>query len=156
MLWSRDGGCRTEVVRDLPFQRFQCVVLCAIFAVNEAERIADKDDPVHSPCVRSFVESVLTSALVSPESRLFVHVWSNVAHSRNVSPESLLSLLSIRTVHTPDIAHRLTVDPAWLMERMLEVISLPDVLDSPMETPLSLINYDKRRYVFYVVPPWVI
>ena len=47
MLWSRDGGCRTEVVRDLPFQRFQCVVLCAIFAVNEAERIADKDDPVH-------------------------------------------------------------------------------------------------------------
>ena len=47
MLWSRDGGYRTDVVRDSRCQRRQCIVLCAKFVVSEAERTDDRDDPVH-------------------------------------------------------------------------------------------------------------
>lgn len=102
---------------------------------------------VETPTMRSFVEGVLTSALVSRESRAYGRAWHNVALARGASCESLASLLSVRRVDSVEIGDRLTVDPAWLLERILEVISLPDVIDSASEPPLSLVNYDKRRYV---------
>lgn len=97
------------------------------------------------PTIRSFVEGVLTSALVSRESRSFGRAWQNVASGRGVNGDNLGSLLARRTVESVDYNDRLTVDPAWLLERMLEVISLPDVIDSASEPPLSLVHYDKRR-----------
>jgi hypothetical protein len=99
------------------------------------------------PTIRSFVEGVLTSALVSRESRAFGRAWQHVASGRGVNCDSLTSLLSRRVVQSVEVNDRLTVDPAWLLERILEVISLPDVIDSASDPPLGLVNYDKRRYV---------
>lgn len=99
------------------------------------------------PCVRSFVEAVLMSAIISPESRIFTRAWQNVANVRGAQAESLHSLLAARTIDSVESMDRLTVDPAWLLERILEVISFPDVQESAVETSLSLINFDKRRYV---------
>lgn len=124
----------------------KAIEICRIRNADDQTIISDAN-PAERPCVRSFVEAVLTSAIVSPESRLFTKAWQAVATARGAQAESLLSLLSTRTIHTTESQEKLTVDPAWLVERMLEVISLADVLDSLMETPLSLINFDKRRLV---------
>ncbi len=112
----------------------------------------DDDDVIQQPCVRSFVEAILTSAIVSPESRLFTRAWQNVAAARNASAESLASLLSVRTIPVPDTSSRLTVDPVWIIERILDVVSLPDVVESSLELQLSQVNFDKRRYVVKYLP----
>lgn len=124
----------------------RAIETCRLRSID-SQSLPENTSLAQVPCVRSFVESVLTSAIVSPESRLFAHVWASIAHARKAASDSLISLLSVQSVEAIESASRLTVDPAWLLERLLEVISLPDVLDSPMETPLSLVNYDKRRYV---------
>ncbi|KAJ8454279.1 hypothetical protein ONZ45_g19367 [Pleurotus djamor] len=82
--------------------------------------------PAERPCTRSFVEAVITSALLSIESR--VH-----------HPSS--------TVEAPSTRRSLTVDIGWLLERMLEIITSPDVLDSNPIPGNLLVNYDKRRHL---------
>lgn len=117
----------------------------------EVCRLRSFDDPapdhsvVDRPCLRSFVEAVLTSAVLSVESRLHHRAWQGVATSRGVTADSLVTILSKPTVRSTESQERLTVDPAWLLERILEVISLPDVLESSADTPMNLVNFDKRR-----------
>jgi hypothetical protein len=100
------------------------------------------------PCVRSFVEAVVTSALLSVESRLHQRAWQSVANNRACQPDSIASLLSRPYVQTTSSNDCLTVDVGWLLERMLEIIAGPDVLDSTSQEGQNLVNFDKRRCVF--------
>lgn len=102
------------------------------------------------PCIRSFVETVLTSAVVSLESRMYHRAWQNVAVSRGVHCDSLSSLLSKpRSKSTASFAP-LTVDMSWLLERLLEVICTPDLVEPLTQEGQSLVNFDKRRYVIFM------
>lgn len=113
-------------------------------------RVMERVDPGQlavQPCVRSFVEAVVSSALVSVESRIHQRAWQCVAANRGVTHDSLNSLLSRpQNERTPN-GHELTVDVGWLIERMLEVIVAPDVVDSTvLSEGQTLVNFDKRRY----------
>lgn len=102
--------------------------------------------PIQRPCIRSFVETVLTSAILSSHSRMFHRAWQNVALQRNVAVDSLLSLTSRSNVpHTARPKQKLTPDMGWVIERMLEILSMADTVPSLSATGSALINYDKRR-----------
>jgi hypothetical protein len=101
------------------------------------------------PCVRSFVEAVVTSALLSMESRMHHRAWQSMAANRGCQSDSLASLLLRPYVQTTSSKDPLTVDVGWLLERMLEVIAGPDVLESASQEGQHLVNFDKRRYVIY-------
>jgi GTPase-activating protein BEM2 len=98
------------------------------------------------PCIRSFVEAVLTSAAVSVESRAYYRAWQNVAAARGVQCDSLVSLLRKPLVQLSSPAEPLTVDVSWLVERILELISIPDLLTPTSEDGPRIVNFDKRRY----------
>ncbi|KIY53697.1 hypothetical protein FISHEDRAFT_68631 [Fistulina hepatica ATCC 64428] len=98
------------------------------------------------PCVRSFAEAVITSAVIGYESRLHFRAWNNVALSRGTLCDSLVSLLSRPCQQTAVSRASLTVDMGWLLERMVEIISTPDVIESEQDGQ-NLINFDKRRHL---------
>ena len=112
------------------------------------------DDPSGSyassttqPIIRSFVETALLTAICSPESRTFSRAWQNVAASRNVPIDSVASILSRPVVKPkPSVSSPPTVDGGWLLERVLDLVSLPDTLAGEQ----ILINFDKRRYRFFL------
>jgi len=93
---------------------------------------------------RSFVETAIISALVSPESRIFTVAWLSVSAARGVSMESIAALLSRPVTRSVVNRGHLTVDIGWLLERALEILSLPNVVDSNAES-VNLINMEKRR-----------
>ncbi|KAI0689000.1 hypothetical protein BC835DRAFT_1371134 [Cytidiella melzeri] len=93
-------------------------------------------------CIRSFVEAVLVSAVVSVESRIYHRAWQSIAGTRGTTCDTLSALLSKPQVKATVLKDPLTVDMGWLLERMIEIISLPDVVD---QDGLSLVNLDKRR-----------
>lgn len=97
------------------------------------------------PCIRSFVETVLTSAVISVESRAHHRAWQNVAAARGVQCDSLTSLLRKPFVELAAPVEPLTVDMSWLLERILEIISIPDILRPTSEEGPSVVNFDKRR-----------
>lgn len=101
-------------------------------------------DTVSRRSVPSFVETVIISAIVSPESRLFSFAWFGVAAARGTSIDSVAALLARPVVQSIVNKNCLTVDVGWLLERFLEVISVPNTIDSDSEA-LNLINFDKRR-----------
>ena len=142
---SRPGlGLKTRQARMELF--LQAIEICRLRSVDLQTMSLDAN-LAEWPCVRSFAEAVLVSAVVSPESRTYGRAWQVVANTRNASVESLASMLSkFRSGHVA-CKDKLTVDPAWLLERILEILTLNDVLDSPMEneTPVNLVNFDKRR-----------
>ena len=105
-------------------------------------------DVILQPCVRSLVEMALVSAVTSPESRIYQRAWNNVAAARGVPADSLIALMSRPGTRSLSSTDFLTIDPMWLVERLLEIISLPNVLDSSADVPLSLVNFDKRRLVY--------
>src|ERR1700729_2175540 len=98
------------------------------------------------PCIRSFVEAVLTSAAVSVESRAHYRAWQNVAAARGAQCDSLVSLLRKPLVKLSTAPEPLTVDMSWLLERVLEIISIPDLLTPTSEDGPCVVNFDKRRY----------
>ncbi|TFK68485.1 hypothetical protein BDN72DRAFT_679331 [Pluteus cervinus] len=98
-----------------------------------------------APCVKSFVEAVITSAVVSIESRVHHRAWQNVALGRGVQCDTLSSLLSKPTIRQTASRSPLTVDMGWLIERMLEIVATPDVVDSIAFEGQNLVNFDKRR-----------
>lgn len=102
------------------------------------------------PCVRSFVEAVLTSALLSPESRMYSRAWQNVAHARRTTADSFSALLDSSNVQT-STGDSLLVDIGWLFERVLEVIVMPNVLIPSVEEGQGLVNFEKRRYDDFLV-----
>lgn len=97
------------------------------------------------PCVRSFVEAVLTSAVLSVESRAYQKAWQSVGSARGGNIDSLASLLFRPGMEVSTSKEALTVDVGWLIERLLDVISTPDVVVVGPEGQ-SLVNFDKRRY----------
>ncbi|KAF8589464.1 hypothetical protein K439DRAFT_1383314 [Ramaria rubella] len=103
-------------------------------------------DVVSQRSVRSFVETAIIAAIVSPESRLFSFAWLSVAAARGTTADSVGALLSGPVVQSVSNKDRLTIDMGWLLERLLEVISVPNIIDSDREA-LNLINYDKRRHL---------
>ncbi|KZV85841.1 hypothetical protein EXIGLDRAFT_841188 [Exidia glandulosa HHB12029] len=110
---------------------------------------ADSDsnvNPIQHPCARSFVETVLTSAILSPSSRTFHRAWQNVATVRNVGVDSLLSLTARSNVpHLLRPHNKLTTDIGWVIERMIEILSMADTIPSSTVAGSALINFDKRR-----------
>ena len=104
---------------------------------------------LEQPCVRSFVEAVTTSALLSVESRMHHRAWQGVAFSRGCSCDSLSSLLLRPYIECTSSNDSLTVDMGWLLERMLEVIATPDIIEQTCQDleGQTLVNFDKRRLV---------
>ena len=102
---------------------------------------------LEQPCVRSFVEAVTTSALLSVESRMHHRAWQGVAFSRGCSCDSLSSLLLRPYIECTSSNDSLTVDMGWLLERMLEVIATPDIIEPTFQDMegQTLVNFDKRR-----------
>ncbi|EGN92786.1 hypothetical protein SERLA73DRAFT_65259, partial [Serpula lacrymans var. lacrymans S7.3] len=97
------------------------------------------------PCVRSFVEAVVVSAVISVESRMHHRAWQNVAVVRGAQCDSLTSLLSRPTSQRRPGSEALVVDMSWLLERMLEIVSIPNAVTSSPEDNQNIINLDKRR-----------
>jgi len=118
----------------------------------EVARIRSLEGPVpqlDTPCVRSFVEAVITGAIVSTYSRLHQKAWQNVAMVRNAQCDSLPSLLARPKIRSVSSKEPLTVDMGWLIERILDVIAMPDTVEATTLEGQNLINFDKRRYVSY-------
>jgi hypothetical protein len=103
---------------------------------------------IDQPCIRSFVEAVVGSALLGPESRLHYRAWQGVANQRGTSFDSLAALLNPpAAAAAAPRGEPLIVDIGWLLERMVEVINMPDIVDAPNEEAQPMINLDKRRWV---------
>ncbi|KAL0574214.1 rho GTPase-activating protein [Marasmius crinis-equi] len=116
----------------------------------EVARIRSLEGPVprlDSPCVRSFVEAVITGAIVSTYSRLHQKAWQNVASNRNAQCDSLASLLARPRIRSVSSKEPLTVDMGWLIERILDVIAMPDTVEAGTFDGQNLINFDKRRHM---------
>ena len=103
---------------------------------------------IRQPTIRSFVEASIVAAITCPESRAFIRAWQSVASARGTTPEDLLTLMPPCAIDASSTT-RLTVDAGWLLERMLEVITLPDTVDS--EEGHNLVNMDKRRYIYNLI-----
>ncbi|KAF9062129.1 hypothetical protein BDP27DRAFT_1337062 [Rhodocollybia butyracea] len=97
------------------------------------------------PCVRSFVEAAVTSAILSPECRMHQRAWQNIAAARGCNYETLAQLLARPMTEGISSKEALTVDMGWLIERILDVIAMPDLVESQNEEGQSLVNFDKRR-----------
>lgn len=117
-------------------------------AVEVCRDRSDFDHSQHpSPerrCVRTFVEFVLTSAILSPESRLYSRAWNNVANARRTGSDTLVAMLVRPNYTYSRNLPELIADMGWTLERMIEVLSLPDVLMTPTDSS-GLINFQKRR-----------
>ncbi|KAH9851116.1 hypothetical protein C2E23DRAFT_886858 [Lenzites betulinus] len=97
------------------------------------------------PCIRSFVEALLTSAVLSVESRSYQRAWLGVSVNRGSGCDTLAAYLARPVVQASSSRGVLAPDIGWLMEKTLEIISLPDVLESPSVEPIPLVNFEKRR-----------
>lgn len=117
----------------------QAIEICRL---RGAEPGSSEVNVADRPCIRSFVEAVLVSAVVSMESRLYHRAWQTVASVRGATCDMLSSLISKATVNSTVSKEPLTVDMGWVIERMIEIISLPDVVE---QDGLNLVNLDKRR-----------
>lgn len=106
---------------------------------------------IEQPCVRSFVEAVVTSAVISVESRMHQRPWQFIAYNRGCTCESLAALLARPSIQSTSSRDCLTVDMGWLIERMLEVIASPDVVETSVQDGQSLVNFDKRRHLCNLV-----
>ena len=131
-------------------QRQSRMDLC--LRVLEISRLRSLDrspsySPSERPCVRSFVEAVVTSAVISPESRMHYKPWQNVANIRGVQCDSLAALLSRQTVPKKAYGDPLVVDISWLLERILEIVSVPNTVSISQDNPQCIVNFDKRRLV---------
>ncbi|TFK50899.1 hypothetical protein OE88DRAFT_1735633 [Heliocybe sulcata] len=103
-------------------------------------------------CTRSFVEAALVSAILSVESRVHHGSWYNVAASRATTCESVSAFLSKAQVTSAGNKEPLTVDMGWVLERMLEVMSVPDTLNAfESDAQTTLVNLEKRRYLRCII-----
>ncbi|KAK7013752.1 Rho GTPase activating protein 22 [Favolaschia claudopus] len=101
---------------------------------------------VDFPCTRSFAEAVLTSAVLSVESRLHSRPWLNIAAARGAQCDSIASLVANPATRSLSSTRELTLDVGWFLERMLEILAAPDIRESAIQQEgVSLINFEKRR-----------
>ncbi|KAM6502914.1 rho GTPase activating protein 22 [Amanita muscaria] len=116
-------------------------------------RNMERPDPsqlVVQPCIRSFVEAIVSSALISVESRIHQRAWQSIAANRGVTCDSLMALMS-RPYKDRANGHDLTVDMGWLIERMIEIVVSPDIIESAVNGGQSLVNFDKRRQLYNLI-----
>jgi hypothetical protein len=118
-----------------------------ICRLRSADPSPSRLGPIERPCVRSFVEAALTAAVVSMESRIYHRAWQNVAAGRGAHCDGLTSLLAGANTQSINAKSPLTIDMGWFLERLLEVLSNPDVVESSPSEGQSLINFEKRRYL---------
>lgn len=107
-----------------------------------------------SPVIRSFVETVLTTAILSPESRMFQRAWYHTAIQRRLnSMETLESFLrpSLTEPLPFPTGFKLAVDFGWMVERLLELVSMPDALVNTGDALGSVVNFEKRRHLYTFV-----
>jgi len=71
--------------------------------------------------------------------------WQNIATIRGVQCDSLAAFLSKPTVFKKSYGDPLTIDISWILERILELVSIPNVVTTSGEGDMSIINMDKRR-----------
>lgn len=119
----------------------QVVEVCRLRSIE----VSLDHNPIERPCPRSFVEAVTTSAILSVESRMYHRAWQLVAAGRFAACDTLVSLLSRPVVKSVSTHTPLTMDIGWLLEKMLEVISMPDILEGAPQESVNLVNFDKRR-----------
>jgi hypothetical protein len=124
-------------------------------ALDMCRLLSSKTDGVTpgSPVIRSFVETVLSTAILSPESRMFQRVWNKIALQRRLNNvdtlESFLRFPKDGELPFPS-GFKLAVDFGWMIERLLEMISMPDALVNTADTLGAVINFEKRRSVITV------
>ncbi|KAJ3722154.1 rho GTPase activating protein 22 [Lentinula guzmanii] len=121
-----------------------------VLQVIEVARLRNSENAIpnslsEQPCVRSFVEAAVTSAILSPECRMYYRAWQNVAAGRGCSHDTLSQLLARPKTQSVASKEPLTVDMGWLIERILDVIAMPDLVESHNEEGQNLVNFDKRR-----------
>ncbi|KAL4079080.1 hypothetical protein J3A83DRAFT_4455400 [Scleroderma citrinum] len=124
-----------------------CLRAIEIARLRTLDRGSASCNPSERPCVRSFVEAVVTSAIISPESRMHHRPWQNVANIRGVQCDSLATLLSRQTIPKTTHGDSLVVDISWLLERILEIVSVPNTVSISQDNPQCIINMDKRRHL---------
>ncbi|KAI6043474.1 hypothetical protein EDC04DRAFT_2890865 [Pisolithus marmoratus] len=124
-----------------------CLRVLEIARLRSLDRGAASSGPADRPCVRSFVEAVVTAAVLSPESRMHHRPWQNVANIRGVQCDSLTALLARQTVPRKAYGDALLVDLSWLLERILEIVSVPNTVSVSQDNPQCIINLDKRRHL---------
>jgi hypothetical protein len=104
-----------------------------------------------SPHVPSFIESAITQAIVSPESRIYTDSWihavSALRDTRIETIDDVLELLPNFEVDdlSEDLADTLTPCVGWFIERLLEISNY--VPNMSIENS-KLINFDKRRFAY--------
>lgn len=125
-----------------------CLRAIEIARMRSLEGGVEPGEPHERPVIRSFVEAVLTAAIISPESRMHHRPWQNLTNIRGVQCDSLGALLSRPTVPKKSYGDPLIVDISWLLERMLEIVSIPNAVTISSEDLQSIINLDKRRLDF--------
>ena len=123
------------------------LLLKAVEVCRNRSDFGSQSPSVDRRCIRTFAEFILTSAILSTESRIYSRAWNNVANARRTGLDSMVAML-VRPSHQqsrslPD----LITDMGWTLERMLEIFSLPDALPSPTDGS-SLVNFNKRRWVY--------
>ncbi|EJD46910.1 hypothetical protein AURDEDRAFT_123741 [Auricularia subglabra TFB-10046 SS5] len=123
----------------------RAIEVCRVRSERPADETANAN-PIHHPCMRSFVETVLVSATLSIQSRTYHRAWQDIAAQRSVGVESLLSLTARSA--PPQVARpkqKLTRDVGWVFERMLEILSMEDTTSAVSNPGPALVNFDKRR-----------
>jgi hypothetical protein len=125
----------------------QALEICRARSQRSMDNTPGGGSLAQQACIPSMVEAVFTAAILHPASRAYARAWTCVAAHRNVSCDSLASLLA-RSV-TPQLTYpdmRLCPDLGWVFERMLEVLMMEDTIHNNGPAS-SLINLEKRRCV---------
>lgn len=104
--------------------------------------------------VPSLIESALVSAILRPESRLFANSWLQAGrYMTEVSPmvnglEIFVPIFDRKDLLFEESHQSLVPCIGWSIERMLEIVCY--VPSMSVENG-SLINFDKRRYIYNLV-----
>ncbi|KIJ66150.1 hypothetical protein HYDPIDRAFT_187160 [Hydnomerulius pinastri MD-312] len=122
----------------------RAIEIARLRSLNEGSALPG---PNERPSVRSFVEAVVTAAVISSESRMHQRPWQNVANIRGVQCDSLSTLLSRQTVPKKTYGDPLVVDISWILERVLEIVSIPNAVTISQEDSQCIVNLDKRRHL---------
>ncbi|CCH41556.1 GTPase-activating protein [Wickerhamomyces ciferrii] len=117
---------------------------------NSFEKVEENDLGKISPHVPSFIETAITQAIVSPESRAFSRSWIYSASTLNSNVDSwddLTQLLPNFDVEDLDnnLKGGLTPCVGWFIERLMEISCF--VPNMSIENS-KLINFDKRRFTY--------
>lgn len=145
--WLTSKLMETGISPSVREERMQTVLraveYCRLCVKRTEDGCDDLDSFTHMTQQRKFVESALCAAILSPESRLFGRAWQNAASARGRNLDSLHLLLSQGFMSAQGHLRRLTLDIGWILERLVELGSLPDIMTGEH----TLINFDKRRSV---------